>query len=129
MIGLDTNVLVRAILQDDPVQSPKAQARMAAEAQGQGLFVSAFALLELAWALRSCKIPKAKVVETLRALLATSGITIGHRPQVAAALDAFEAGKGDFGDYLIQQDGAFHGTSGLLSFDTVLKKEGLAQTP
>lgn len=129
MIGLDTNVLVRAILQDDSVQSPKAQARMATLAKGEGLFVSSFALLELAWVLRSCKVPKTKVVETLRAMLATSGITVGHRPQVAAALDAFEFGKGDFGDYLIQQDGAFHGAGGFLSFDTVLKKEGLAQLP
>lgn len=129
MIGLDTNVLARAILQDEPVQSAKAQARMAAEAQRQGIFVSAFALMELARELVSYEVPHQKVVETLRTLLMTSGITIGSRPQVAAALDAFEAGKGDFGDYLIQQDGAFHGASGFLSFETILKKEGLAQLP
>lgn len=39
------------------------------------------------------------------------------------ALDAFESGKGDFGDYLIQQDGEFNGAHGFLSFDRVLKKE------
>lgn len=45
------------------------------------------------------------------------------------ALDAFESGKGDFGDYLIQQDGEFNGAHGFLSFDRVLKKEGIARTP
>ncbi len=129
MIALDTNVLVRAILQDDAVQSPKAQRHMAAAAKEEGLFVSAFAVLELAWVLRSCKVPKAKVVETLRTLLAATGISVGHRPQVAAALDAFESGKGDFADYLIQQDGAFNGAHGFLSFDAILRKEGLAKTP
>ena len=129
MIALDTNVLVRALLQDDALQSPKAQGRMAAAAEGEGLFLSAFALLELAWVLRSLKVPKTQVIETLRRLLATAGITVGHRPQVAAALDAFDSGKGDFGDYLIHQDGAFNGAQAFLSFDAILKKEGIAEKP
>lgn len=89
MIGLDTNVLVRAILQDEPVQSAKAWAPMAAEAQRQDIFVSSFAVVELAKEIVAYEVPHEKVVETLRTLLMTLGITIGSRHQVAAALSAY----------------------------------------
>ena len=54
MIGLDTNVLVRYVTQDDPVQSPKASALIESLTTVSPGFVSLVSVVELVWVLQSC---------------------------------------------------------------------------
>ncbi len=79
MIGLDTNVLVRYVTQDDPVQSPKASALIESLTTFSPGFVSLVSVVELVWVLQSCY-PSAKsdVVTVLETLLRTRELTIEH---------------------------------------------------
>lgn len=79
MIGLDTNVLVRYVTQDDPVQSPKASELIESLTSVSPGFVSLVSVVELVWVLQSCY-PSAKsdVVTVLETLLRTRELTIEH---------------------------------------------------
>ena len=74
MTGLDTNVLVRYLTQDEPRQSRRANALVAeAAAGGDRLFVSAVVLCELVWVLRGAySLEKAAVVSALERILSTA---------------------------------------------------------
>ena len=70
MIGLDTNVLVRYVTQDDPVQSPKASALIESLTTVSPGFVSLVSVVELVWVLQSCyQSTKSDVVTVLETLL------------------------------------------------------------
>lgn len=103
MIGLDTNVLVRYIVQDHPEQSAAA-ARLIEEhctAQAPG-YLSVLVLVELAWVLTSAYgFEKAAVLIVMRQLLRTAEFVIEDRDTVHAAVREFESGPSDFADCLI----------------------------
>ena len=80
MIALDTNVLARYLLGDDPVQSRAARALL--EDAGAEYFIPVTVTLELAWVLRSMNAPRAQVVAALRELLSLPNV----RPQLAEAV-------------------------------------------
>ena len=111
MTGLDTNVLVRYLTEDDPVEARKAGAAIrTASAKGERCFVSAIVLCELAWVLRGAyKVTKTDLIETLDRLLLTTQFVIGDKDVVRAALEAYRQGKADFADYVI---GAVHQDAG-----------------
>jgi len=104
MTGLDTNVLVRYLTDDDPVEARKASAAVrTAIAKGDRCFISAIVLCELAWVLRGAyKVGKADLVETLDRLLLTTQFVIGDKDIVRAALEAYREGRADFADYVIE---------------------------
>lgn len=103
MKGLDTNVLVRYLTQDDPKQSERADAFInTAVARHERCFVSPVVLCELTWVLRyAYKISKADVVMTIERLLNTRQFELGDRDHVQQALGAYRSGRADFADYLI----------------------------
>lgn len=103
MTGLDTNVLVRFLTEDDPVQFRKASALIGTvTTRGGRCYISAVVLCELAWVLRGAyRISKADLLLTLDRLLATSQFVIGDKDVVRQALRAFRAGQADFADYVI----------------------------
>lgn len=103
MTGLDTNVLVRYIVQDDAEQSAAAErlieGRCTAQAPG---YVSVLVLAELVWVLTSAyQQEKAAVILVIRQLLRTAEVAVEDRETVWAALREFESGGADFADYLI----------------------------
>lgn len=118
MIGLDTNVLVRYIMQDDPKQSPKATAlieSLDAEAPG---FVTLVSIVELYWVLTSCyELTNEQVKQALEALLRTKQILVDRADQVLRALRGFGDGKADFADCLIERTAAGAGCSQTMTFD------------
>jgi predicted nucleic-acid-binding protein len=107
MTGLDTNVLVRFLTDDDPVQAPRAAALISTTiARGERCFIGPIVLCELTWVLRGAYgVSKADLIETIERLLATSQFMIGEKDVVRRALAAYRAGRADFADYLI---GASH---------------------
>jgi predicted nucleic-acid-binding protein len=101
--GLDTNVLVRYLTEDDPVQARRAAAFIATTvARGERCFVSPVVLCELCWVLRAAyRVSKADVLLTLDRILATSQFVVGDKDVVRAAVEAYRAGQAELADYVI----------------------------
>jgi len=123
MKGLDTNVLLRYIAADDPDQTRIASDLISdAEVRGELLFISAIALCELVWGLRSAyRVRRDGIVSVIESLLGASTFEIQDRDLVRRALDSYRSGKADFADYLIGWQNRKAGCSETLSFDGDLK--------
>ena len=118
MIGLDTNVLVRYIMQDDAQQSPLATRlveSLTAELPG---FVSLVSLVELAWVLSSAyELERAQLVQAFEALLRSQELVLDRAETVWQALRVFQSSKADFADCLIERSAAAAGCTQTLTFD------------
>lgn len=112
-ITADTNVLVRAIIGDDPRQSKIAQAELA---NADVIALAMPALCELVWVLaRGYKIPSADIMEAIRRLIDAANVAV-NRPAVEAGLALLAAG-GDFADGVIAYEGNWLGGDAFVSFD------------
>ncbi len=125
-VSVDTNVLVRAVLQDDRVQG-RAASQLLKDASL--IAISAPCLCELVWVLRrGAKLSKEDVAATLRDLL-EAGNVVMNRPAVEAGLAILEAG-GDFADGVMAYEGGWLGGETFVSFDRqavdLLAQQGLA---
>lgn len=119
MIGLDTNVLVRYIVQDHPEQSAAAARLIEGQctAQSPG-YVSVLVLVELAWVLTSAYgFEKSAVIPVIRQFLRTAEFAVEDRDTVRAALREFESGAADFADCLIACRNQAHGCARTYTFD------------
>ncbi|SMF04556.1 Predicted nucleic-acid-binding protein, contains PIN domain [Xaviernesmea oryzae] len=118
MLGLDTNVILRTLVGDNPQQ-------VAAAAEfGKGLgreysaFVTLISLLELDWALRSqYGFKKKEVVLAIGKLLRTRGLVIESHALVVAALWQVENTNVDFADALIAARSLEEGCKSIKTFD------------
>ena len=100
MIALDTNVLVRFLIKDDPRQSRAAAAFIERSIRaGEDLFFSDVVLCETAWVLSiSYKIERAEIVRTFADLMRARNVAFASVDQLSRALRSFASGKGDFAD-------------------------------
>jgi len=109
----DTNVLARAVLQDDPQQG---QAAAALLERASLIAISLPTLCEFVWVLRrGANLSKEDVALSIRDLLDAGNVSM-NRPAVEAGLAVLEAG-GDFADGVIAHDGAWLGGETFVSFD------------
>ena len=116
--GLDTNVLLRYFIDEDPKQHARSVRRIEDELtpEAPGL-VAPVMLCELVWALRTAyKVPKRDVVAVLRLVMRTPTPRVLDRPTVAAALDPYEVHSADFADCLLHVRYQEEGTA-LSTFD------------
>jgi len=112
-VAVDTNVLVRAVMCDDPAQASVA-ARVLIDAEL--IAVALPCLCELAWVLLTVyNLQPADVANAIRALLAAANVE-ANRPAVEAGLLLLEAG-GDFADGVIAYEGNWLGGETFVSFD------------
>jgi predicted nucleic-acid-binding protein len=119
MIGLDTNILVRYLTQDDPRQSRRAteiiEQRLTEETPG---FVSIVAMVEIVWVLeRAYGLPAHKIASAVERMLQTDVLVIENEQEVFTAMIALKEGQGSFADSVIAGLGARAGCSGTLTFD------------
>ena len=120
MIVADTNVWARALLSDDPGQSPRARQALAGARSKDGVFVPLVVLAELSWVLRAARWERERVLRALESLLHTRGVTTETPQVVQAAIDATrKGGRGGFADHLIAQVGFANGCREALTFDGV----------
>ncbi len=127
MIGLDTNVLVRYVVQDDRTQARAAtrliETKCSAETPG---FVSLVVLTEVVWVLdRAYGYPRADISAVLGALFATAELRVEAPELARTAAQSYAAGAADFADYLI---GYIHSASGCettYTFDKRCAKSGV----
>ena len=125
MIALDTNVLVRFLVEDDEAQSRKAT-RLIEEAQerDETLFISDIVMCETVWVLStSYRFARSEIAGVLGDLLRGRGVVFPSSDSLARALQAYVAGKGDFADYLIREHARTAGADTVATFDCALLKE------
>jgi predicted nucleic-acid-binding protein len=119
VIGIDTNVLVRYLAQDDPVQSGIAtqliEQRLTSQEPG---FISVVAMTETAWVLaRAYDVEGKELAATIERLLQADRLVVEHEQQVFAAVIALREGRRSFADALIGALGALAGCSCTVTFD------------
>ena len=123
MIGLDTNVLVRYIMQDDPKQSPKAVELIETLNADNPGFISLVSIVELYWVLTSSyDLTGQQVKQALEVLLRTKQIIVDRADQVLRALRVFDDGKADFADCLIERSAVSAGCGLTMTFDVSAAK-------
>ena len=119
MPGLDTNVLVRWILDDEPRQAARVQ-RLFEEVREQQLplFVPSTVMLELEWVLRSrYEFDKSTVLGTFNALLETQELEFQDEPALERALSLYRQGSADFADCLHAGQCGSPGRAPMITFD------------
>ncbi|HEY1613427.1 MAG TPA: type II toxin-antitoxin system VapC family toxin [Rhizomicrobium sp.] len=103
MRGLDTNVLIRFLLADDPAQTRAATKIIQdAVAAGEVLLVSLLTVLELEWVLRaSVGMDKNAILRTFKMLLEARELLFDQEAVLEQALYDFEHFTADFADCLM----------------------------
>jgi predicted nucleic-acid-binding protein len=118
MIGLDTNVLVRYVMQDDPKQSPKANRVIEALTSDEPGFVSVVSIVELVWVLSaSYGLTRVQLAQVLEGLLRTRELVIDRSEYVTRALRTYKSGSADFADCLIERGASTAGCEKTMTFD------------
>lgn len=125
MIALDTNVLVRFLVEDDPAQTRRAKTLLQkALDAGEALFVPEVVLAEIAWVLqRSYDYGRAEICQVLSQLLRARQLTFAASEKAARAVEAYKNGRGGFSDYLICEDARSVGCGSVATFDRKLLRE------
>jgi predicted nucleic-acid-binding protein len=113
MIGLDTNILIRYLAQDDPLQSPIAtdliEHRLTEEEPG---FICVVAMAEVAWVLeRAYGLANRDIAAAIEGVLQAEALVVESEQEVFAAMVALKEGRGSFADALIGMLGAKAGCS------------------
>jgi predicted nucleic-acid-binding protein len=123
VIGLDTNVLVRYIMQDDVKQAQlatKLVESLTPEAPG---FVSLVTLIELVWVLSSCfDLDRTQLVRVLEMVLRTQELSVERAELVWQSVRAFADSSADFADCVIAKSAASAGCERTMTFDRLAAK-------
>jgi predicted nucleic-acid-binding protein len=125
--GLDTNVLVRYLTQDDPRQSRKANALIDDPVtRRERCFISLIVCCELVWVLREAyRFPRETIAHALAQMLDTAQFQVEERDLVGRALDDYRRGPADFSDYVIGWRNRHAGCSDTATFDLALRRSEL----
>lgn len=125
MIALDTNVLVRFLVEDDAAQLKKARQLLQEAVDSNSFcFVSDVVMCEVVWVLeRSYKFRRTEIGEVLGRLLRAGNLAFSSSERLVRALEAYDAGRGDFADYLIREHAWASGCEAVATFDGDLLKE------
>lgn len=118
MIGLDTNVIVRYIMQDDAKQSRLASTLIEQLTVDEPGFVPLVAVIELVWVLSSSfDLARAQITSALEILLQTKEIQIERAEVVWRALRIYREGLADFADCMVERSAAAAGCLRTMTFD------------
>jgi len=125
MIALDTNVLVRYLVEDDEAESRRATKLIeAALTREEEIFISDVVMCETVWVLSSAyRFSRDEIADALAALLRARSVVFTSADRLARSLDAYRNGKGDFADYLIRELARAAGADTVATFDRLLLKE------
>jgi len=117
VIGLDTNIVVRYLVQDEPDQSATASTVIEALTEQDPGFLSLVTVVELYWVLRRAyKISTTRCAELVEGLLDARELRVGQDSIVRAALTASRGGL-DFADAVIAELGRVAGCEHTVTFD------------
>lgn len=119
MIGLDTNILVRYLAQDDPIQSPQAtqiiELRLTETQPG---FISLVTMAETVWVLDSLYgMSDREIASAIERILQADTLSVQNEQEVFTAMSILKTSSGSFSDALIAALGTWAGCSSTLTFD------------
>ncbi len=125
MIALDTNVVVRLVVADDPAQTARVRALVASASLAEGaFFVSPVVVCETGWVLDACyRFGKEEIVRCVGQLLDAQQLRFDDPDRLREALSRFRAGAGQLADYVILGLGESAGCSATATFDQALLRE------
>lgn len=123
MKGLDTNVLVRYLIQDDLAQWELADEYIKqVKANGETCFINNIVLCELVWVLKtSYKLSRHEIIDILEKILRADAFEFENGEAAWLSVQQMKQGKADFSDYLINQLNQEAGCSETVTFDFKLK--------
>jgi predicted nucleic-acid-binding protein len=123
MMGLDTNVLVRYIMQDEPKQAAKTSKLIEGLSTQKPGFIALVSVVELVWVLSSFfELNKAQIVQALEVILRSKQLVVDQAEHVARAVRAYGTGNADFADCLIERTAAAAGCTQTMTFDVSATK-------
>jgi predicted nucleic-acid-binding protein len=118
MIGIDTNVLVRYLVQDDEQQASAANKMLDRISDINPAFINNIVMCETVWVLsRAYKYEKTLIIKVIEQILSTSGIEFENAEGVRKALRHYTNGNADFSDYLIAEINKENGANTTYTFD------------
>lgn len=125
MIGLDTNVVIRFLVQDDPVQSPVATRLISRLTKDQPGFITAVVLAEISWVLaRAYKARREDIARAIEGLLRSAELIVENAEAAYRALGVYMASpSADFADVLIAETASLAGARETVTFDRNAAKE------
>ena len=132
MIALDTNVVIRFLVEDDAEQTERAKRLIQSYVERDTpCFVPDIVLAEIAWVLRSSyKVARDVIAGVLQSLLRARHLAFESPDRFSQALRAYASGSGDFADYLIREQSRAAGCEGVATFDgDLLSEEGFLSVP
>jgi predicted nucleic-acid-binding protein len=123
--GIDTNVIVRYLVADDPAQTHRVERFLAASrVAGERVYVSCIILCETSWVLRRVfGQSRPQTLNHLERILDTEVFEVEEEESVRAALQLCRKGKGDFADYLIGRLNLARGCRFTVTFDRSLRSD------
>jgi len=127
VIGLDTNVVIRYLTQDDAKQAAKAnkliEEQLSLQSPG---FITAITMVEIVWVLESCyKQNRDDISKVLYSLLTTKQLVIESADKVYLALRRYGNASADFSDALIAIVAEQEGCERVVTFDKQAVKVGM----
>jgi predicted nucleic-acid-binding protein len=127
MIGIDTNVLVRYIAQDDAAQSRRATSFIEKECnEAVPGFVGLVVLAEVVWVSESSYgAAREEVADIVRRILSSRHLVVQDAETAWKALRLFESSRADFADCLVARSAIAAGCKSVVSFDKQAAKAGM----
>jgi predicted nucleic-acid-binding protein len=118
VIGIDTNLLIRLAIQDDPIQCAKVELFLAGLSRQEVGFISLVSLIESVWVLAKVyNRSKPDIAEFVQRLLDAPELTLEGAEAVSQALQRFKSSTAGFADCLIERSGALAGCRETVTFD------------
>ena len=123
MISVDSNIILRLILDDDPLQSGRAKKMVQKHSESDGVYIPTAVLLEVTWFLKIKKVDIEMIYRIVHNLLNSEGLVFDEKTLLVAALERFKKlkGKVGFADCLILES-SIKNRCKLFTFDKELLK-------
>lgn len=123
MIGLDTNVIIRYVMQDDPDQAAIASALIENLTADDPGFVTIISVIEIVWVLSSSyALARDQIAFFLEKLLSAQALRIDRAEDIWRALRIYQSSRADFADCLIERSAFSAGCSQTVTFDVRASK-------
>jgi predicted nucleic-acid-binding protein len=117
---IDTNVLIRHLTGDPPEQAARAACLLSRAGQ---LLLPDLIVAEVVYVLESVyKVPRARVAELVRAIVAFPAIEVADEPVLLRALEVYEVHRLDFADAYLVAEAETSGVNAVVSFDKSIER-------
>jgi predicted nucleic-acid-binding protein len=124
VIGIDTNVLVRYFIEDDPAQSRLTDSFFNSLSSADPGWVSQATILEFAWIMRSVRrLDRKSIAIMMGQLTMLDSIVVERADIIDEALQRYRNGKAEFADCLIAASGRAAGCSKTVTFDKIAARD------